>query len=356
MLMLHYNVFAGIDVQGSARGSTEFTSTNWVMAMAQRPFLGGEITARVMLSAEPLLLGPEGYPLLLQTGETAGGVPLVDRQHPHDLFMELAVRYNRPLTGDLALLLYLAPAGEPALGPPGFPHRASAFDDPLAPLSHHWQDSTHITFGVVTAGLYSRALKVEGSWFNGREPDERRYGVDLRVPDSYSVRVGASFGDNLTAQASYGYLREPEVLEPGQDVQRLSASATYNLLLADGAWATTLAWGQNRSEGEASDAVVLESSFRWGRNTVFGRGEHVVKDRHDFALEEGDGEDDQLPVRALAAGYVRELVALGGAVSLSVGARVAVNDVGEDLSALYGSRVALGGMAFLRLRPAPLPH
>lgn len=292
--------------------------------MAQRSLLGGQLTARVMLSAEALVLGPEGYPLLLQTGETAGGQPLVDRQHPHDLFMELAVRYNHHLSDDLALVLYLAPAGEPALGPPAFPHRMSAFDDPLAPLAHHWQDSTHIAFGVVTA-------------------------------DSYSVRLSTNVGENLSAQASYGYLREPEALEPGQDVHRLSASAAYNLPLAGGSWATTLAWGQNRSGGEASDAVLLESSYRWDRNAVFGRGEYVVKGPHDFALEEGRG-GERLPVAALAAGYVRDLGTVGGAVVPSIGARVALNDVGHDLAGLYGRRVALGGMLFLRVRPAALSH
>jgi len=40
---------------------------------------------RVMGSIEPVM-GRSGYPLLLQTGETADGTtPLLDRQHPHDV-------------------------------------------------------------------------------------------------------------------------------------------------------------------------------------------------------------------------------------------------------------------------------
>src|SRR5204863_8412876 len=112
--------------------------------------LGG----RVMLSVDPATVGKSGYPLLLQTDEAVNGLPLIDRQHPHDLFMELAATYNHPLGRDGgSVFLYAGLPGEPALGPPTFMHRFSGTEIPEAPISHHWLDSTHITFGVVTGGL-----------------------------------------------------------------------------------------------------------------------------------------------------------------------------------------------------------
>jgi len=354
-LMLHYLVFGGLDGQGSARGATEWVSTNWLMGMAQHSLLGGQFTARAMFSLEPAILGSDGYPLLLQTGETSGGEPLVDRQHPHDLFMELALKYNRALTNTVALELYAAAAGEPALGPAGFPHRMSAYADPLAPLSHHWQDSTHILFGVLTAGLYTKHVKLEGSWFNGREPDEDRYDFDLRVPDSYSFRVSVNPTANWSGQVSYGFLKEPEfVLEPGESVRRLSASVTHNRRVGEGGnWATTFAWGQNRTEhGAPSNAFLLESNLLFGNNNLFGRAEYVVKSGHDFALE-GPSEEDTFPVGALALGYIRDFGPWAGLVP-GLGLRGAFNVVPSELEARYGTRFPLGGMVFVRLRPAEM--
>jgi hypothetical protein len=353
-LMLHYLVFAGADIQGSRRGSIEAASTNWVMGMAQRPLGGGQFTARAMLSLEAPLLGSDGYPLLLQTGETSGGLPLVDRQHPHDLFMEVAVKYARPLNDGLAFEVYAALAGEPALGPPGFPHRISASADPLAPLSHHWQDSTHISFGVLTAGLYTRYLKVEGSWFNGREPDENRYNFDLRVPDSYSVRLSVNPTVDWSGQVSYGFLKAPEVLEPGKDIHRLTASVTYNRRIGgDGNWATTFAWGQNRSEdGVPSNSFLLESNLLFEKNNIFGRAEYVAKNGHELGLE-GPATEEIFPVGAVTLGYIRDLGPWAGLVP-GIGLLGTINVVSRGLEDRYGTPVPLGMMVYVRLRPVEM--
>lgn len=240
MLMLHYNVLAGYDYQSGARGDRQFTSSNWIMLMAQHSLWDGQFTARAMLSAEPLTTGGKsGFPMLLQTGEAVGGVALHDRQHPHDLFMEMALKYNHALTQDLGFELYLAPSGEPALGPVAFPHRLSASANPFAVLGHHWQDSSHISFGVITAGIYTRQVKLEGSWFNGREPDENRYDFDFRAPDSYSARLSFNPTEALSFQVSYGYLKSPEEIEPDVSVQRITASALYNQRLEKGNWITS---------------------------------------------------------------------------------------------------------------------
>jgi len=160
--MLHENVFAGYDAFASDRGSRRFISVNPVMGVAWYPLGPGELMARLMLSAEPLTVGKGGYPLILQTGETAGGEHLHDRQHPHDVFMEVALDYTLALPGSVGVELYVAPAGEPALGPTAYPHRISAISDPLAPIGHHWQDARHISFGVLTLGVFTRRVKLEG--------------------------------------------------------------------------------------------------------------------------------------------------------------------------------------------------
>ena len=184
--MVHGVAYAEYDKQLGARGDDQFGSINWGMLMAMHSLWGGMLHLHGMLSAEPATIGSAGYPLLLQSGESYRGETLHDRQHPHDLFMELAALYEHPVAQNLALSLYVAPVGEPAIGPVAFPHRPSAASDPLAPLGHHWQDATHITFGVLTLGMFSRTWKVEGSIFNGREPDEHRTDIETRTLDSYA--------------------------------------------------------------------------------------------------------------------------------------------------------------------------
>jgi hypothetical protein len=219
--------------------------------MARHELLGGELSARAMLSAEPGNRRRTGLSATAATGETYQGRPLHDRQHPHDLFMELAAMYTRPIAEGIAVQLYLAPAGEPALGPVAFPHRFSAGSDPLAPIGHHWQDSTHISFGVLTAGILTRTIKLEGSWFNGREPDENRGNLDLRALDSFSGRLSINPTTDVSLQASYGYLKSPEEAQPDESLRRLTFSASYNAQLAEaGNWATTAVFGRNVPERE----------------------------------------------------------------------------------------------------------
>lgn len=350
-VMLHYNVFAGLDVQGTPRGSAEWPVIGWAMGMLRGPVLGGQLTARAMLSPEALVMGRSGYPLLLQTGETAFGRPLVDRQHPHDLFMELALLYQHALSEGLALELYVAPAGEPALGPVAYPHRLSALVDPLAPLSHHWQDSTHITFGVLTAGLYTRWGKLELSAFNGREPDEDRLDFEVRVPDSLSARVSVAPGEDWVVQGSWGFLREPEQSAPGEDLHRLTASAMHTARLgAEDFWTATGVWGANVSPGHGvSHSGLLEGSVWLGHNVLFGRAEVVQKTAHEFALDTLEAHTP-LPVASLVLGYVRTFGPFAGLVP-GVGVRGSVGWVGAVLEGRYQTRLPVGGMVYLHLRP-----
>ena len=352
MVMLHGFLFGQYDYQEGPRGDKQWGSLNWAMLMADRELGGGQLTLRFMPSLDPWTVGRCGYPMLVQSGETCGGEPLVDRQHPHDFFMELSAVYEREISSNLALLLYAAPAGEPALGPVAFMHRPSAMDEPQAPLAHHWQDATHISFGVLTTGLYTRTLRVEASIFNGHEPDERRWNFDPIRLNSYSGRVTFNPTPNWSFTAGYGQLDNPERTDPPADMRRLIASAMHGRSLgADGQWATSLIYGRNEEDGhDASHSVLFESEAVLDRrNTIFGRAEYVQKSGHDLQVA-GIDEDARFNVGAVSLGYIREL-ARGRGVTLGIGARGTLNVLPSTLETEYGSRTPLGGMVFLRLRP-----
>ncbi len=354
---LHTNVFAGYDSDTSDRGDQEFISINWVMAMARHRVGDGDLTLRTMLSLEPATVGKEGYPLLLQTGEAVDGMPLHDRQHPHDLFMEVAARYRQPLGDSLAVELYAAPSGEPAIGPPAFPHRFTAMANPLAPLGHHWQDSTHIAFGVLTAGVFTRMFKLEGSWFNGREPDADRYDIDLRTPDSFAARLTVNPTVDTSGQVSTARLDSPEQLEPDVSVQRTTASLMWNRRLgATSDVAVTAIFGRNDpSEGPATNAGLGEAALMLRReHTVFTRAELLEKTGHDLALPEAM-ENETFGIASFSAGYVYDATRLGHVVP-GIGFVGTLNAIGDNLEPFYGTRTPWGAMVFVRLRPPEMSH
>jgi hypothetical protein len=310
-----------------------------------------------MLSADPLTAGECGYPDLLATGEFCDGEPLHDQQHPHDLFMELAGVYERALGQDLALQLYGGPVGEPALGPVAFPHRISSFPNPIAPIGHHWLDSTHIAFGVVTVGIYGRRWKAEGSLFNGREPDAERYNLDIDALDSHSGRLWLLPNERWALQISAGRLTEAEVHEiggPPIDVTRVTASATHHRPLAsEGLWSSTVAWGRNREGNEATQALLVETNLNLvDRNLFYGRLEVAEKTGGDLVLPE-ELEEQSFTVSKLGLGYVRQLSPLAGMVP-GVGAGVTLSRVPAELEPFYGSRSPTGLQLFFRLRPVPM--
>lgn len=356
LFMVHGNVFLNYDVQGSARGDSQVDSINWLMVMARHALGPGELSARAMLSLEPLTVGGGGYPLLLQTGETWHGVPLHDHQHPHDLFTETALAYAVPVSNDVALQFYGAPAGEPALGPVAFPHRTSARSDPMAPIGHHWEDSTHISYGVLTAGVFTRTWKLEGSWFNGREPDEDRYDFDLRVPDSASARLTVNPAPPWSMQVSYGYLSSPEALRPGEAMQRVTASAALDVPIFDeGHWASLALFGLNApSDAKVTPAWLLESNADPTKHhTIFGRAELVTKSGDDLVLTPNQAAE-LFPMASVTLGYELRLLSVAHLVP-AIGASGTVDVVGSELSAFYGTRTPLGGVVFLHLRPEDMP-
>jgi hypothetical protein len=277
-VMTHGWINLNYDRQDGPRGANKTFVSGMLMTMAQRPLGDGTFGVRAMLSPEPLM-GPNGYPLLLATGETADGINhLVDRQHPHDLFMELAATYSYNLSSTSSLFVYGGLPGEPALGPPAFMHRTSAMDNPEAPISHHWLDSTHITFGVVTAGVVLNDWKLEASAFRGREPDQVRYDIERPALDSFAGRVSWNPVRELALQVSYGHLTSAEQLAPAVNEDRLTASAIYTTPFGDGhLWSTTLAWGRKMLRpGDSLDAYLVESAAVFRTNfTLFMRAERV---------------------------------------------------------------------------------
>ena len=370
-LMAHGNVFVTYNQQGGPRGVGKLESMNWAMLMEQRQLGPGTLLFRQMFSAEALTAPHAGFPQLFQTGETYRQRPLVDRQHPHDVFGELSVLYAVPLGERVSWFGYGGPAGEPALGPVAFMHRASAAEIPAAPLGHHLQDSTHISYGVVTTGFVvaprGGALKLEGSAFNGREPDERRATIDLGPLDSWALRVGANLNPRWSAQYSVGHLVHPEALEPG-DTLRQTASVAYSRALRDGHWCTTLLWGRNRKEQEhtTQNGYLLESVVNFAQhNYGFTRMELVDKDELFAGRPAPEFDPTFPPGRTLAAqptfrigaftfGGVRDVVH-NHAWQIGLGAGVTFYEKPAALDASYG-RNPVSLQLFVRMRPGGMDH
>jgi hypothetical protein len=283
LLMFHYNFIAGLNSQGGPRGVTKFDSENWFMPMAYHKVGKGTLQLRGMFSAEPFTFPPGGSPLLFQTGETYKGQPLIDHQHPHDLFMELSAQYTLPIGERGTWFTYFGYPGEPALGPVAFMHRMSASENPSATLGHHLQDSTHISFGVLTSGFTYRWFKLEGSIFNGREPDENRYDFDAHTWNSRSARLWFMPNSHWAIQISHGFLRSPESQEPDADIRRTTASLQYNRRFNRGNWASAFVWGRNHvsEHGEIINlnAYTAESTVNFlDKNYLYARLELVDKD------------------------------------------------------------------------------
>jgi hypothetical protein len=351
MLMAHGEVFIDYNQQGGPRGEGKAESVNWGMLMEQHKLGAGTIMFRQMFSAESLTSPHPGFPELFQTGETYHGEPLVDHQHPHNVFAELSFLYTLPLSGKISWELYGGPSAEPALGPVTYMHRASAAELPLAPLGHHLQDSTHTSFGVITTGFTIDRLKLEASAFNGREPNEERWSIQLAALDSWSGRASLAPTRNWTAQYSVGRLEHPEAIEPGSQ-WRQTASAEYNRPLIGeklrGNWATSLVWGRVHkiATGVNLNSYLLESTLNFlNRNYAFTRMELVDKDE----LFPQAAVHPSYRIGAYTFGGVRDLIQ-NRAWQMGLGADVTWYSKPSVLNAAYGE-CPVSFQIFLRFRP-----
>ncbi|TAN20568.1 MAG: hypothetical protein EPN33_14460 [Acidobacteria bacterium] len=354
MFMLHGLAFATDQQQSGPRGYDKFFSTNWIMGMASRRLGQGQLTLRAMFSLEPATITGRRYPLLLQTGETAFGNPIVDAQHPHNFFMEIAALYDRKLGDHTLLSFYAAPMGDPAIGPTAFPHRASAADDPIAPLGHHLEDSTHIAADVLTAGLAYRFVRLEGSAFHGREPNENRWAIQSGALDSYSWRLTASPAPDWSGQFSWAHIHSPEALQPQEDQIRMTASVMYNRKLSSGNWANTILWGRTRGVGGSNvlNGYLLESTLDRAPNHFWTRVENV--DRSDDLLlggvpqPPGFAERFLARVQAFSFGYGHNLPSPAWLTTM-LGAQWTLYRTPDSLRPIYGAHPQ-GVAAFLRFR------
>jgi hypothetical protein len=361
MLMFHGVAFLNAIQQTGPRGYDKVFSTNWFMPMAQRQIGRGQLTLRTMLSLEPATVTQRFYPLLFQQGETAFGKPINDGQHPHDFIMELAALYDLRLGKNALLSFYAAPVGDPAMGPSAYAHRASASENPVASLGHHLQDSTHIADDVVTGGLAYKNVRIEASGFHGREPDEFRWDIDSGAIDSWSTRLTVQPGQNWSAQYSFAHLTSPEQLHPEDDVQRMTASVSYNRPFTRGSWASTLVWGRNRTlqSGQIANGYLAESTLQFAEhNRVWTRIENV--DRTSELLlgkqAEPPGFDENFLARiqAYTAGYDHDFPLVPG-LSTALGAQVTFYGKPGFLSPIYGQH-PLGVILFMRVRPKGNAH
>ena len=352
MLMLHGAIFPRYTNVSTRRGDDRIDAPNWIMGMYSHRFgESAQLGGRLMMSLDPPTEGGRGYPLLFQTGESWHDQPLHDRQHPHDLFDELSISYSQKFDAGLSAYLYFGYPGEPALGPPTFMHRPSAMDDPDAPLGHHWQDSTHVTFGVATAGVVWRNVKIEGSIFTGREPDEDRYNFDEPQFDSYSGRISWNPTQNLALQVSYGYIESPEALDPDVNRHRTTASIIYNQPLGrDSNWSNSFVWGQNNDSGEKTQSFLFESNYQRRCDTVYARWERVQKSGHELVLKPAD-ESRVFPISGYTIGYVRDL-SHGNGIDIGLGTQFTINDRPDSLDRYYGDDLGYAFQFFLRIRPS----
>jgi hypothetical protein len=345
-------LFGVVNHQGGPRGADEVPVTNWWMGMTSRPVGSTQLTFNTMISLEPVTAGKSGYAELFQVGEALAGLPLVDRQHPHDLMMQLAAVWRIPVGDAAGLTIAGGPAGEPALGPVAFMHRASCAEYPFATLSHHIFDSTHIAFGVVTAAINRGAWRVEGSLFNGREPDDNRWNFDFGTLSSASVRVWFQPTDSWEFQASTGHLVDPEELEPG-NIERTTASASWLTQNDQDFRAITIGYGVNAAEHGIRQAMFAEGTRHVGLNSVFFRAESLQVETNVLLTDTAQTSDHETErkdiVSALTVGGVRDVLRWRGFEG-GLGAAVTLYAVPEALKPSYG-RHPVSWQLYFRLRP-----
>jgi hypothetical protein len=342
MLMLHGQASIVEQQQRGPRGHDKLFSANWIMPMAQRDFSSGELTLRTMLSLEPATISGRFYPELFQQGETAFGRPIVDGQHPHNLFMEIAAIYDHKLGEQSLLSIYAAPVGDPALGPVAFPHRASASEDPLAPLGHHLEDSTHIADEVLTGGFTWHRAHIEASGFHGREPDENRWIIQLGGLDSWSTRLTVAPAKDWTAQYSIGHLHSPEAQHPSEDVLRQTASVSYHHSWHTDSLDALALWGRNHTiaSPENANGYLFEATAHLhNRQSLWTRMENVDRTTDLLGVAAPPEETVIGRVQAYTGGYAHHLYSNNWS-TYELGAQATLYNTPTPLQRLYGDHPA----------------
>ena len=357
MFMIHGNVFIRYNKQDisekGSRGGEQFDSPNWLMLMGQHPVGSkGIFHFSTMFSLDPLTVGAGGYPLLFQSGEAYKGKSLVDKQHPHDLFSELSISYSYAFSKNTDAFIYVGYPGEPALGPVAFMHRPVALYNPDAPLSHHWSDATHITFGVATLGVRLGNVKIDGSLFTGREPNDMRYDFDKPKFDSWSARLSYNPSENWALQVSHGFLKSPEELHPDEDVNRTTASVIFSRPLRNNGWLNFSAvYGLNKiKEKSGENSFLLEDSWTLNKLTLYSKYEYVEKTTEELALDENVyGNNVKFPVNAFTLGLNYDLLHIVN-TRIAAGGQFTYYHADKKLNSLYGRNPSAFEI-YLRITP-----
>jgi hypothetical protein len=350
-LMQDGAVYVLFNHQGGPRGGDEFVVPNWWMGMWMRQRGAHQFGLNAMLSLDAATVGKSGYREIFQVGEALEGKPLIDKQHPHDLFMQVAASWRFAFSDQTSLVIAGGPAGEPTLGPVAFMHRTSAAGLVLAPLGHHTFDSTHISFGVVSAAVEHGRWVFEGSLFNGREPDEDRWDFDFGPLDSAAGRIWFRPSEEWEVQISSGRLREPEELVEG-DAIRTTTSASWLRKSDDAFKSITAGYGVNSAHGERRHGAFGEFTLERGPNSLFGRAELQQVETHVLVTgevpEEGHVEEGPATVAAFTVGGARRL-ATWRAFEGAVGAQITFYGVPDVLQTTHGNR-PVSFQAYFRLR------
>lgn len=357
-VMIHGNVFGQLIDESGTRGNWQLGSVNWLMARADHALAGGTLGLRAMASAEFLTLTRAGYPELLQVAEPYRGGTLTDRMHPHELFGEAAVSYEHHVSGGLGASLYLAAAGEPALGPVVYLHRPSAENDPIAPLGHHAEDETHERFDVATIGFFTTRARLEVSAFDGDHPDDVHTNLELSGArlNSFATRITINPTPAWSTSASGAYLAASSAAGHAHGALHRYVLAISNVRpRPEGVWASTFVWGADApiGTGRVRHSLLFESTLEWrARHTLYGRIEYASRTAEELNLV--GSVSDQLAIDVTALGYARRVSTWRG-LTLWLGGRATAYLVPEQLRAFYGARVLTGLAAYLQLRP-PLLH
>jgi hypothetical protein len=358
-VMFHGTAFLQSIQQSGPRGGDKVFSTNWIMPMLTRKSGRHSLALRAMLSFEPATVTKRRFPQLFQTGETAFGLPIVDGQHPHNFFMEVTGRYDIDLNDKTRLFFFGGPVGEPALGPPAFPHRASASENPLAMQGHHSQDSTHVSYSVITTGLSAGPVQLEASIFHGQEPNENRWYFGTGKPDSFASRLTIAPSKNLSGQYSIGRINNREALEPGLDTLRMTASIHHGVTLNSGSLASSIIWGRNKdmigSEHRIFNSYALESTLNFfNRNWTWTRIENLDKDKTLLTGETPASLDvEETPigrVRAYSFGYERDIVRTKLWANIGLGFQFTTYGLTDQMKTVYGNNPR-SYVVFLHVRP-----
>jgi hypothetical protein len=354
--MFHGSIFLrytnqDINKEG-VRGGEKIDAPNWFMFMGQRNIgKRGLFHFSTMFSLDALTEGGNGYPLLFQTGESWNGKKLVDRQHPHDLFSELSVAYTHMINKNADVTAYVGYPAEPAIGPTAFMHRVSAFNNPDAPIGHHWQDATHIAFGVATFGIRYEKFKLEGSGFSGHEPNENRFNFDKPKLDSYSYRLSFNPTKNISMQVSRAFIKSPEELEAGIDIYRTTASISYNVIFEnENHFTNTFVLGQNKtSDNTTTSSFLLESNMQLKKWALYGRYEGIQKTSEELDIEEVFGKSKKFIIHSVTLGINYRIINVF-MTNLLVGIQGSVFKSTALLNTIYGKN-PISAEVYLRINP-----